>query len=140
MGSMLDAKRDATQCNYCRIATIRCRTCVLVSLFGAYSHPRRLSPSQCRTNGGKTVFGTGLNLLIGVGGAGNCRTTRTNFRTSYIRQSIPVHRTAVQKCEGPYGAASCERCDRLQEPYQSMRYALRASSKSVAHVVVRPIR
>ena len=38
MGSILDAKRDPTQNIYCRIASMRYPTCVVGSLFGAYSH------------------------------------------------------------------------------------------------------
>jgi len=34
---MLDAKRDPTQNNYCRIATTRYLTRIVGSLFGAYS-------------------------------------------------------------------------------------------------------
>jgi hypothetical protein len=33
----LDAKYDPTENNYCRIATTRYPTCVVGSLFGAYS-------------------------------------------------------------------------------------------------------
>jgi hypothetical protein len=38
MGSTLGAKRDPTQNYYYRIATTRYPTCVVGSLFGAYSH------------------------------------------------------------------------------------------------------